>query len=315
MMGFMRKHVILLSALTVFLANTASAAGLPAPGSEYHLLFATENLMRTTTSTLYPPDSGRFNGIVAADWQVTSAAFDASLPNMFPWDGVSTIYHAIVSISGDNARDRLSVTGPVYNLHGDELATGHADLFDGFIATPVAYDEYGSLITSNTDVWTGCSSVGVSAGQSCGSWNNVSSGVTGSLGSAQDTNSWLSIGSGKPCNLGSRLYGLSPALTAPLWGDYDGSGTVDGRDFLEWQRYVGIGGDTGIPIPAAFFAARRLLMEISTRQLVSPTSKSGRNTMASHCRWRSRVCQNQVRRCYSPWRFRCSASNGDARRV
>jgi hypothetical protein len=134
----------------------------------------------------------------------------------------------------------LSVTGPVFNLHGMELATGHADLFDSSIAAPVAYDEWGNLITNNTDVITCCTALGTSAGGlSCGDWNGVSSGHSSRIGSAITTVTWLSTEPTKACSLAARLCGLSPALTAPLWGDYDGSGTVDGRDFLEWQRYYG----------------------------------------------------------------------------
>jgi hypothetical protein len=256
----MRTRLTLLAALAAWgISSPAFADGLPVPGSTYHILFATAAQYRTTTSTLIPPPAARFHGIAGADYQVSSAAFNSEIPGSGGWTGDIPTYRAILSISGDNARDRLSVSGPILNMHGTQLATSHADLFDGSLAAPVAYDEFGNLITSNFDVWTGCSSIGASAGQACGSWNNVSSATTGRIGSAQDTNSWLSKDIGKPCNASARLYALSNPLTAPLWGDYDGSGTVDGRDFLEWQRYVGVGGDTGIPIPTAFFAARTFL--------------------------------------------------------
>ena len=143
----------------------------------------------------------------------------------------SPVYRAILSISGDNARDRLSVSGPVYNLHGTLLAARQADLFDGNLAAPVAYDEYGSLISQNLDVWSGSTSIGSAAGQACRDWDNVSGGASGRVGGVLNSGgAWLSTGLSKACNLGARLYALSPALTAPLWGDYNGDGEVDGAD-------------------------------------------------------------------------------------
>ncbi len=136
---------ILIAAVVVILAPALCRADLPAPGSTYHLLFATSNFYRTTSTQSIPPPTLRFGNIAGADYQVTSSAFAASLPSTGPWDGVSPIYRAILSITGDNARDRLSVSGPVLNMHGTELASGHADLFDGSLAAAVDYDELGAL--------------------------------------------------------------------------------------------------------------------------------------------------------------------------
>ncbi len=233
----MTRCMCVLATCLVLLAAVSARAALPAPGSTYHLLFATSNSYRTTSTTSIPPPGGRFGSIAAADYQVTSSAFDAQLPGTLTWDGVSPLYRAILSITGDNARDRLSVSGPVFNLHGTELASGHADLFDGSLAAAVDYDELGTLITSDSDVWTGSTSVGTAAGGlSCGTWNNTSNASGGGVGSENDSDGhWISTGLTQNCNRSARLYGLSPALTAPLWGDYDGSGAVDGGDFLAWQ--------------------------------------------------------------------------------
>jgi hypothetical protein len=242
-----------LAALFVASTPIIAAAQLPTPGSTYHLLFASQERVRTTTSPSVPPAFGRFGGIDAADWQVTNAAFSASLPGTLGWDGVAPLYRSILSISGDNAVSRLStvVGGPVYNLHGELLAAGHADLFDGNLGAAVGYDEYGAAIMENLQIWTGSNSTGVWAGTSCGAWNNTSSMSGGRIGSVSDSSSnWLSMGINKNCNETARLYGVSHALTAPLWGDYDASGAVDGGDFLEWQRQSG-------QAPSAAFAAAR----------------------------------------------------------
>jgi hypothetical protein len=238
------------------LAIPASLAALPAPGSTYHLLFATSNTYRPSSVPSIPPPSLQFGSIAAADWLATNAAHSGALPGAATWNQVTPIYRSVLSIAGDHARYRLSVLGPVLNVHGTQLATGHVDLFDSNLSAPVAYDELGTLISASPDVWTGCTSVGTAAGQTCGTWNNPSSGVTGRIGSAIDSDEWINTGTNKPCNQLSRLFGLSPALTAALWGDYDGSGTVDGRDFLAWQRNVG---KSGAQLSASFVAARSFI--------------------------------------------------------
>jgi hypothetical protein len=227
----------MLIAVTVYALTTrASMAGLPAPGSTYHLLFATSNTVRPSSVSAIPPPSAQFGSIAAADWVTTQAASNAALPGAQSWNGVTPVYHSVLSIGGDHARYRLSVFGPVLNLHGTLLASSHTDLFDSNLAAPVAYSELGTLIASSPDVWTGCTQLGVAAGQTCGTWNNPSGAATGRIGSALESDDWLSDGTNKPCNQVARLFGLSPGLTAALWGDYDGSGAVDGRDFLMWQR-------------------------------------------------------------------------------
>ena len=250
---------LLIGVGTSALAVPASLAGLPVPGSTYHLLFATSNTYRPSAIQTIPPPALQFGSIAAADWLTTDAAHRGALPSASTWDGTSPIYHSILSIAGDHARYRLSVVGPVLNLHGTQLATSHVDLFDSNLSAPVAYDEFGAVITASPDVWTGCTQSGTAAGQTCGTWNNPSSGVTGRIGSALADNNWLSSGTNKPCNQNARVFGLSPALTAPVWGDYDGSGAVDGRDFLEWQRYFGAGGIGGAALPPDFIAARSFI--------------------------------------------------------
>ena len=52
-----------------------------------------------------------------------------------------------------NAVDHADVQGKVFRLDGTQIATGNADLFDGFIAAPINIDESGSLFSAL--VWTG----------------------------------------------------------------------------------------------------------------------------------------------------------------
>ncbi len=62
------------------------------------------------------------------------------------WQGVDIVYHAILSAPGNNAIDRLQISGPIYNIHGELVALDKADLWDGTIAHPIGYDEFGNQV-------------------------------------------------------------------------------------------------------------------------------------------------------------------------
>jgi len=148
----------------------AHPAGL-GPGDQYHILFATSTVAYVTNDTSVPPPTpAEFGGIDAADWIVTyRAAFAGLVPG---WNGLDLVYRSILSIDGDNAVDRLSIVGPVYNTNGDLLANDAADLWDGSLVNPVGYNEKGELIASNTQVWTGTGMFGTwASGESCGDWD------------------------------------------------------------------------------------------------------------------------------------------------
>lgn len=233
---------------------SAAQAALPAPGSVYHLIYASSNAYRPTNNQGIPPSAGRFGDIATADYQVTFAAFDVGLPGTENWDGISPRYRAVLSISGNNASARLAVDGPVYNLGGGLVASGHAQLFSGALQAAVGYDEMGAAIVSNPHAWTGSTSVGTSSGFSCGSWNNTSSGLGQAGNALESTVLWLNETT-LSCNSSARLYGLSEPLTAPLWGDYNGDGAVDTADYTVWRDLLG-------QPPTAQFAAARAFTAI-----------------------------------------------------
>ncbi len=228
---------VLAVVILVGVGRTAVSA-LPAPGSTYHLLFATDEILSITNSTAFPPIQGEFGNIAQADWQTTYAAANGGLPGTETWDGLGIHYRAILSINGSNARDRLAINGPVYNTHGTPLATSKADLFDGSLAAPVDYDEYGQWIAQYPDVWTGSTATGIWAGSSCTGWNNPA--ADGLIGNAfTKFSNWLNTGYAQPCNQSARLYGLSEELTAPLWGDFNEDDAVDGADYVLWRNSQG----------------------------------------------------------------------------
>ncbi len=120
----------------------------------YHRVFVTSFDAFVDTDPSFPPTPGNFNGIIGADYNVTLAAAGAGLID--DWQGVDIVYHAILSTLGNNAIDRLSISGPIYNLHGELVALNKADLWDGTIAHSISYDEFGNQVAGSfARVWTG----------------------------------------------------------------------------------------------------------------------------------------------------------------
>jgi hypothetical protein len=84
-------------------------------------------------------------------------------------------------------------------------------MWDGSLQYPVLYDQYGSAIATNYQVWTGSLSDGTATGNTCGNWNTFGSTILGQIGDVRSqTGIWLNSGS-RTCNLTSRLYCISPA--------------------------------------------------------------------------------------------------------
>ena len=185
------------------------------PGDKYHVMFATSFQTNIDSSTIVPASFPFFGGLDAADWTVTYAAFLGGLLED-EWSGFDTVYQAVLSINGENARDRINVEGQIFNTNGDLIALDGTDLWDGSIQNPVGFDEMATAITGDTDVWTGSNYIGAwKVNESCGCWDIPSSFEGGRFGNATITDSqWASDGT-QTCNLSARLYGISPALTVP----------------------------------------------------------------------------------------------------
>jgi len=183
-------------------------------GDTYQLIFATSFQTTVDSDPLVPPVFPRFGGLDAGDWIVTFAAASSGLPGLpNPWNGEDLVYQAVLSINGSDARDRLAISGPVYNTHGELIALDAGDLWDGSIANPVGFDETGNGITGSPNVWTGSSPVGRPF-ESCGAWDNATSNVSGTLGDVSvATSQWIS-GFSQSCDRTARLYGVSPPITA-----------------------------------------------------------------------------------------------------
>lgn len=174
-----------------------------------HTIFVTSFQNTIITDSTFPPPEGMIGSLEGADWNCTWAAYIAGLISQ--WDGYQIVYKAVMSGPGINVKDRISVTAPVYNIHGDLVATSSADIWDGSLQNPILYDQSGTAVVTPYQAWTGSFSNGTATGNTCGSWNTQGSVIYGTVGDVRSkTGSWLAATS-RTCNLSARLYCISPA--------------------------------------------------------------------------------------------------------
>jgi hypothetical protein len=101
---------------------------------------------------------------------------------------------ALLSATGNAARDRIAITGPVLTIAGDVVAESAADLWDGEINTPIEMDETGDVDNINP-VWTGTTEDGDVAVETCADWTSGDSNTSGRRGTKGETGGrWLSAG-------------------------------------------------------------------------------------------------------------------------
>jgi hypothetical protein len=141
------------------------------PGDVYHRAFVT-SASYIVEAPIYPPDPGAFSGLAGADFQVTQAAYDAGL--IPDWNGIDIVWHAILSDETINAKDHVAITGPVYNMQNELIATDAADMWDGSLIHAILYDELGQPHTGvDSAVHTGSTGFGTRIpGETANSWTN-----------------------------------------------------------------------------------------------------------------------------------------------
>jgi hypothetical protein len=194
--GVMRRTwvVACLAACTVSTSAQAVLSVPPgvAPGESYQLAFVTSVGTHATSS-----DINFYNALV-------QAAADAA------GVGGGTTWSAIASTAAVDANANAPVSTKVFNLHGELLATGYSDYWDGThaVGAGIDYNEYG--IGKNTNVWTGSHTDGTRAG------NNVLGQPTAVWGeSTFSSGGWINHGT-QSTAVSYSLYALSQPLTAPV---------------------------------------------------------------------------------------------------
>jgi hypothetical protein len=109
------------------------------PGDQYQLIFVTERTLDATSSEI-----ADYNAFVTQE-----ATRSAGLPSNVTWK-------AIASTPSINAKDNAVTFDniPIYNTHGERIASGKSDLWDGAIQNAIKYDQFVTTL-GDIFVWTG----------------------------------------------------------------------------------------------------------------------------------------------------------------
>ncbi len=167
--------------------TSSSSSGAPA-GS--HVLFVTS----TPFAAMLGPPS-------AIDARCMNAAAGASL---------SGVWKAVISITAESdAKGRISITAPVYNMAGERLADDADTFWDGQLEAAVGFDEFGAA--KSVVVWTGSATNGglFALAGTCSSWSVGAAESTGRTGFSGSANTgWISM-SQSGCDGNFSLYCIS----------------------------------------------------------------------------------------------------------
>lgn len=206
MEGLAMKRSRLLGAIcacvfTVSFTGTATAAVLvPAdllPGDTYQLAFVTSTL--TTAAS---------DQITFYNTFVQGVANSAGIG-----DSQGITWTAIGSTSDVDARNNAPVfseSTPVYNMIGERVADGFSDVWDGRLAKPINYTEYGDRFTRT--VWTGTTQDGTAARLN-GSTVYLGSPSVAHGNSDRFDSAWVYDASFQLNNTLNSLYALSSPIT------------------------------------------------------------------------------------------------------
>jgi hypothetical protein len=138
---------------------------------------------------------GDFGGVGFADGECQALADGASLGGS---------WRAILSQTGTDASDRLSITGPVVTLDDLVVAVDAADLWDGSIGAAIVLDETETTVSGK--VWTGSLPDGTVGPETCDDWSTTMGfGRKGNIGSVGQT--WIDEVN-IPCNGDASFYCL-----------------------------------------------------------------------------------------------------------
>jgi hypothetical protein len=143
--------------------------------------------------------TGALGGIAGADAICQAAALNG---------GFGGTWAAVLAAGGLGPKQRLTIDGPVYNLHGSELAADATDLWSGDIAAPVYYSEHRYPVGGG-GVLTGSDAFGdLAAAGTCTDWT-VTTGTTANGASDWANLRWLEHTSSTACSSTYRLYCIS----------------------------------------------------------------------------------------------------------
>jgi hypothetical protein len=99
--------------------------------------------------------------------------------------------------------DRITISGPVYNMNGDLFAEDATELWSGTAQSTPAFDESGTPAGQNDLVWTG------SVDDNCQNWSTMVFDDAGAFGVPTDETLWLDAAQTFQCGLSLHLYCIS----------------------------------------------------------------------------------------------------------
>ncbi len=170
-------------------------------GASYRLVFVTSGLMNATSH-----DIADYNAFVTSQANV-SAELAALATN---WKVLGST--PSVDAKTNSATDPAVAGGvPIYNLRGELVASNYADLWDGLLANPINFDQYGTAVSQA--VFTGTSTIGtgIPDRQLGANGYRVQYGVSNAIGSGwTDANDWVGA------TAALHYYGISDALAIPV---------------------------------------------------------------------------------------------------
>lgn len=140
--------------------------------------------------------TGNLGGVAAADQLCTSLATAA---------GLGGTYRAWLSVSGADAVDHVTSSGPWQLVTGTVVAADKAGLTTGKLKQLINRDEKGGTPSDAEDrVWTGTGPNGRYVGPDCAQWAGGGSGLVGEAKN-DDNGKWTALGD-EACNEVNRVY-------------------------------------------------------------------------------------------------------------
>ncbi|SMP62915.1 Dockerin type I repeat-containing protein [Neorhodopirellula lusitana] len=172
----------------------------------FHTVFFSKTTLAIPEGPLYEetPSNLRF-------FDLKCSEFASSAGLISDWDGTSIVYKAIMSDDFSDAKTRINVQGPVFNVPGNLIAEDADDLWDGSLNFSIFRDEYGVLdFNRPNSVHSGTNFDGSSAiGKNCQNWTTGNPQVGGIIGGAgRIDRNWIDSGN-RACDGQKALYCIS----------------------------------------------------------------------------------------------------------
>ena len=187
------------------------------PGQQFRLVFVTDGTRNATSTNINDYNAfvtnealGSISLPTALSTALTTAGFN---PGTITWNAIAST--ATVAARDNTGTNPSSGTGvPIYIINGNKIADNNADLWDGYIPSPIfATPNDGNLFNN---VWTGSLSDGSGAVAQSSPLGAVSVYYPNSTygNSGANYGNWINAGDGNYSQL-FQMYGLSSILTVP----------------------------------------------------------------------------------------------------